>query len=49
MKEERIGPHRLILGDCLEVMPTLGKVDAVRQPDLFIAPPPAPKQEAMDL
>lgn len=28
-KEERIGPHRLILGDCLEVMPTLGKVDAV--------------------
>jgi DNA modification methylase len=29
MKEVRIGPHRLILGDCLEVMPTLGKVDAV--------------------
>ena len=29
MKEERIGPHRLILGDCLEVMPTLGRVDAV--------------------
>ena len=29
MKEERIGPHRLILGDCLEVMPTLGNVDAV--------------------
>ena len=29
MKEERIGPHRLILGDCLEVMPSLGKVDAV--------------------
>jgi DNA modification methylase len=29
MREERIGPHRLILGDCLEVMPTLGKVDAV--------------------
>ena len=29
MKEERIGPHRLILGDCLEVMPTLGQVDAV--------------------
>ena len=29
MKEERIGPHRLILGDCLEVMPALGKVDAV--------------------
>lgn len=26
-KEERIGAHRLILGDCLEVMPTLGKVD----------------------
>lgn len=29
MKEERIGGQRLILGDCLEVMPTLGKVDAV--------------------
>jgi site-specific DNA-methyltransferase (adenine-specific) len=28
-REERIGLHRLILGDCLEVMPTLGKVDAV--------------------
>jgi DNA modification methylase len=28
-REERIGPHRLFLGDCLEVMPTLGKVDAV--------------------
>jgi 23S rRNA G2445 N2-methylase RlmL len=29
VKEERIGGHRLILGDCLEVMPHLGKVDAV--------------------
>jgi DNA modification methylase len=29
VKEERIGPHRLILGDCLEVMPGLGRVDAV--------------------
>ena len=29
MREERIGGQRLILGDCLEVMPTLGKVDAV--------------------
>ncbi len=29
LREERIGPHRLILGDCLEVMPTLGRVDAV--------------------
>jgi DNA modification methylase len=29
VKEERIGAHRLILGDCLEVMPLLGKVDAV--------------------
>jgi DNA modification methylase len=28
-KEERIGGQRLILGDCLEVMPLLGKVDAV--------------------
>lgn len=29
MREERIGGQRLILGDCLEVMPTLGPVDAV--------------------
>lgn len=29
IKEERIGGQRLILGDCLEVMPMLGKVDAV--------------------
>ena len=29
VREERIGNQRLILGDCLEVMPTLGKVDAV--------------------
>jgi site-specific DNA-methyltransferase (adenine-specific) len=29
MKEERIGPHRLFLGDCMDVMPTLGPVDAV--------------------
>jgi len=29
IREERIGNQRLILGDCLEVMPTLGKVDAV--------------------
>lgn len=28
-KEVTIGDCRLILGDCLEVMPTLGKVDAV--------------------
>jgi DNA modification methylase len=27
--EERIGAQRLILGDCLEVIPLLGKVDAV--------------------
>jgi len=29
VREERIGGQRLILGDCLEVMPMLGKVDAV--------------------
>ena len=29
MREERIGPHRLILGDCREILPSLGKVDAV--------------------
>lgn len=28
LKEERIGGQRLILGDCLSVMPLLGKVDA---------------------
>lgn len=29
IKEERIGGQRLILGDCLEVMPMLGRFDAV--------------------
>jgi DNA modification methylase len=29
VKEERIGDCRLILGDCLEVMPLIGRVDAV--------------------
>lgn len=29
MKEEIIGDARLILGDCRDVLPTLGKVDAV--------------------
>jgi site-specific DNA-methyltransferase (adenine-specific)/modification methylase len=29
VREERIGPHRLILGDCREVMPGLERVDAV--------------------
>jgi hypothetical protein len=29
IKEERIGGQRLILGDCLEVMPLLGRFDAV--------------------
>lgn len=29
IREERIGACRLIQGDCLEVMPLLGKVDAV--------------------
>lgn len=29
VKEERIGSQRLILGDCREVMPTLGRFDAV--------------------
>ncbi len=28
-REVQIGDCRLILGDCLEVMPALGKVDAV--------------------
>lgn len=29
VKEERIGNQRLILGDCLKVMPLLGRVEAV--------------------
>lgn len=29
LREERIGDCRLILGDCLEVMPEIGRVDAV--------------------
>jgi DNA modification methylase len=29
LKDERIGGQRLILGDCLQVMPTLGRFDAV--------------------
>jgi DNA modification methylase len=29
LREERIGDCRLILGDCLQVMPLLGRVDAV--------------------
>lgn len=29
LREESIGDCRLILGDCLEILPTLGKVDAV--------------------
>lgn len=29
MREERIGDCRLILGDCMEILPTLGPVDAV--------------------
>lgn len=29
LEEQIIGPCRLIRGDCLEVLPTLGKVDAV--------------------
>ncbi len=29
IREERIGNQRLILGDCLQVMPTLGRLDAV--------------------
>lgn len=29
LREERIGGQRLILGDCREVMPTLGRFDAV--------------------
>ncbi len=28
-REERIGGQRLILGDCISAMPTLGKVDAI--------------------
>jgi hypothetical protein len=34
-KEVQIGDCRLILGDCLEVMPELGEVDAVVT-DMFV-------------
>jgi DNA modification methylase len=29
MRVETIGPHTLYLGDCLEILPTLGKADAI--------------------
>ena len=29
LREERIGSQRLLLGDCLTIMPTLGRFDAV--------------------
>ena len=29
MRKEAIGPHTLYLGDCREILHTLGKVDAV--------------------
>lgn len=29
LREEVIGSCRLLLGDCLEILPQLGKVDAV--------------------
>jgi hypothetical protein len=47
-RKEVIGDCTLYLGDCLEIMPTLGKVDD--QPDMFVsAPAPVLKQEAMEL
>lgn len=55
----RIGDCDLYLGDCLEVMPALGKVDAVvackrvqqayDQPDLFVEKPTPPTQEGFEL
>lgn len=55
IREERIGGQRLILGDCREVMPMLGRFDAcrrvdeaTRQADLFVATPaPQPVQEVL--
>jgi DNA modification methylase len=32
MREERIGPHRLILGDCLEVMPRVADCGVLTDP-----------------
>ena len=61
MREERIGDATLYLGDCLQIMPTLGRVDHVicdppyeaitqdKWGDLFVAPPAKPHQEALDL
>ena len=37
VKEERIGNQRLILGDCLQVMPTLGRFDHVMSDPPFEA------------
>ena len=53
-----IGDATLYLGDCLEILPTLGKVDdiackriedAYKQPDMFIEPPPNVRQADMDI
>lgn len=41
-REERIGGQRLILGDCLQVMPLLGRFDAV-------VTDPQPVQEGFDV
>jgi len=29
MRVEHIGPHQLILGDCMDVLPTLGRIDHI--------------------
>ena len=43
LKEERIGGQRLILGDCLQVMPLLGRFDAI------ITDPPFEAQAHTDI
>lgn len=46
IKEERIGGQRLILGDCLDVMPLLGRFDAVvTDPPYELSDAPAGKSD----
>ena len=47
MREEQIGDARLILGDCREILPTLGKVDAVVTSPPYNTLPPSSKASGL--
>jgi hypothetical protein len=47
MRIETIGDATLYLGDCLEILPTLGKVDACKQPRLFEDEKPRPRPQEL--